>query len=791
MVSHQIDLNSKRAYEARLSRKIGKTGFMILSGLAGVFAIGAIALGWAEGVRYGLILLSPTMLCLVPALWWKRYLSVLPVKGSSLNDRLSQELLADLDPKVELSVPTIWAKLGRNWQALFIMNHLLIAPDSITSQMEQSTSQDINSAFQIASNIADSVGSQVIEAGFVAAGLMLASPAVNNLIISYKAKPEDIRTVATWLGRNLVEFDNRNKQNFGGIGRDWAFGYTPLLNRFGLNISLSIIRNATHFGWLTRSKGVLSIEAALENHANAIAIVGQVGIGKSNSVYALAQCLIEGQVSKDLAYHQVVAIDATDIVSNIHRSGDIEYIMMSLANEAAHAGHIILFLDDAEAFLNEGLGSFDGAQILQSIIGSRNVPIILALTPNGYEMIKAKSPSLGSLLTPIVLTEPSEADTIHVLEDTTIGLENKHHVMIAYEALLAAYNLSGRYNTDEAYPGRAIKLLSQAVAYSSNSIVSRTSVEQAIEASHGVKVGSAAPAEAEELLNLEARIHTRMINQDQAVSVVANALRRARAGVTSPKRPVGSFLFLGPTGVGKTELAKALAGTYFHDESNMIRLDMSEYQNPDDVSRLLSDGSNETKSLILAVRQKPFSVVLLDEIEKAHPNVLNLLLQLLDEGQLTDSQGRTVSFRDCIIIATSNAGAQSIRKHIELKEDIKAFHDSLIEEIIKTGQFKPELINRFDEVVIFRPLNQEELAEVVKLMLNEVNQTLNQQNIIISLTDAAITKIVSTGYDPTFGARPMRRVLQKAVEDTIASKILKGEAQPGDHVILDASDLNL
>ncbi|HTB48527.1 MAG TPA: AAA family ATPase, partial [Verrucomicrobiae bacterium] len=329
------------------------------------------------------------------------------------------------------------------------------------------------------------------------------------------------------------------------------------------------------------------------------------------------------------------------------------------------------------------------------------------------------------------------------------------------------------------------------VTHHHDSIVTAASVQEAIEQTRGVKVGSAAPTEADALLHLEDDIHRRMINQTYAVSAVASALRRARAGVTNPRRPIGSFLFLGPTGVGKTELAKAIAATYFGSEASLVRLDMSEYQQPDDVQRLLSTGETDTASLLMSVRQQPFAVVLLDEIEKAHPNVLNLLLQLLDEGKLTDRSGRPASFKDCIIIATSNAGAQTIRERISHGQTLESFAPQLIDELINSGQFKPELVNRFDDMVLFRPLNNDELAQVAKLLVVEVNKTLTNQNISAELTPAAIQAIVEHGNDPRLGARPMRRVLQRAVEDTIAQKILKGELQPGDHIILDTPDLAL
>jgi ATP-dependent Clp protease ATP-binding subunit ClpA len=426
-----------------------------------------------------------------------------------------------------------------------------------------------------------------------------------------------------------------------------------------------------------------------------------------------------------------------------------------------------------------------------SIVQGGAVPLILAMSPSDHQRLRVKNQSLASLLTPVVLQELDEQGVMRVLEDTAAGLESREHVLIGYLALHEAYRLSGRYEQDEAYPGKAIKLLTQAISHADNSIVTAESVQQAIEQTRGVKAGTAAPAEADTLLHLEDQIHQRMINQVQAVKVVSSALRRARAGVANPRRPLGSFLFLGPTGVGKTELAKAIAATYFNAEANMIRLDMSEYQQPEDVSRLLSDGHEERASLIMNIRRQPFSVVLLDEIEKAHPNILNLLLQLLDEGQLTDTAGKTVSFKDCIIIATSNAGANTIRERVGKGEELESFKDEFTDELINSGQFKPELLNRFDEIVLFRPLNPDELAQVVGLMLVEINQTLAQQNISVQLTPAAIAKIVTEGNDPRLGARPMRRTLQRAVEDTVAQKILKGEAQPGDQVTLDEPDLSI
>lgn len=788
-IMNELNLNSSRAYSARLGAKIGSRGYHLLAGGSAIFIVLALAAIITSNNKIAFVLLSPATFCLVAATWWKLYLSVLPVNGTDLASRLSKECLAALPNNTSLTTTQLWQALKNDWQSYFMIHHLLLTSEIVDPQIIAGNDNLVNQVFNLAKQIADNNNSEVIEVGYISAALLYYSPGVVKTLVAQKSSGEDILNVVNWLARKLVEDKNRANVKFGGIGRDWSFGFTPLLNKFGFNVSLNIQSHGANFGWLTSSDTVTSLENAFTKNAQAIALIGPVGIGKTTSVYAFAQRLIEGKTKRSLAYHQIISINATDILSVARAANDLERIMISLTNEASHAGHIILFLDDAEAFFSQSPGSFDASQILQSIIQSRYVPLIISLSPQEFERIKAKNSTLASLITPIIVSEMNKEQVMRVLEDQAIGLESQYKVLITYSALITTYNLSDRYDQDTAYPGKAIKLLTQAIELAEQSVVSSHTIEQALEKSKGLKVGSASPIEADELLNLESIIHERMINQSDAVKTVSNSLRRSRAGVTSPKRPIGSFLFLGPTGVGKTELAKSLAATYFRAESNIIRLDMSEYQNSSDVKRILSAGENEANNLILSVRKQPFSVVLLDEIEKAHPNILNLLLQLIDEGNLTDSDGRSVSFKDCIIIATSNAGAQSIRDRVEKGEELNNFKDQLIDEVIKAKLFKPELINRFDDIVLFRPLNQAELTEVVKLMLIEINKTLSPQNIKVNLTEPAINKIVSIGYDPKYGARPMRRTLQKTVEDTVAQKILKGEANAGDTINLDVNDL--
>ncbi|HET8709395.1 MAG TPA: AAA family ATPase [Candidatus Saccharimonadales bacterium] len=785
----ELDLHNLRATKARFSRVLSTTSYRILI-VTTFICIPPAVLCYLQDLRHLAFGLAAIALgCFIFASWWRDDLYDLPVGGTDLNSRVSRDALLLLPAHGDLSPLTTWEALSKHWQSRFITNRFLISAAVIGEHLSGDP-LDMPAVWQNAVMIADSAGSKTIEVGHIAGALLLTSPGMHTLFSQLKLDSKDIDSVVAWLSRG-IELMHAGRPNFGGIGRDWAHGFTQLLNRYGHNVSLSVESSGAHFDWLAASDGVKAIKNAFAQGAGAVALIGETGVGKTSHVSALAQLLLQESQDRNLEHRQIISLNPSLIISSAQRPGEIEHIVIQLLTEAMHAGHIMLFMDDAQLFFTSGTGAFDATQIMLPVVQSHAIPMIFAMTPRDYQALKAKNNTFASLLMPVILKDPPEADVMRVLEDTVLGLEHRHKVLITYDALKEAYRLSGRYEQEVAYPGKAILLLEQSLAYASQGVVTATSVQQAIEQTRGVKVTTAAAAESDTLLHLEDKIHERMINQSRAVSVVASSLRRARAGVTNPKRPIGSFLFLGPTGVGKTELAKAISATYFGSEDNMIRLDMSEYQQESDVARLLSDGSSNSNSLIRSVRQQPFSVVLLDEIEKSHPNILNLLLQLLDEGTLTDVGGRAASFKDCVIIATSNAGAGTIRERVERGEQLEAFEKVFIDELITSNQFKPELLNRFDEIVLFRPLNAAELAQVVQLMMSEVNQTLAPQNITVQLTPAAVQKIVEVGYDPRLGARPMRRTLQRAVEDTIAQKILRGEAKPGSSLVLDVPDLSL
>jgi ATP-dependent Clp protease ATP-binding subunit ClpC len=779
-----LNLSSTRAKKARLAMRLKKGGYMAWASVAVVGGLGALYLLLLENNQLGYFGVAISLFAIMWVVWFKAELIKLPPKNpaAGVDDLLDADFLARL--KNPVTPRSAWTAMTGHWQEIFITNKLLLDPKMVeTSLSDRET--DMNQVWQLAYKLQASHSTSGLSAGTVASALILSSPQLTDFLTTNNIRPEDTLQVYDWLSR-VLEYRQLPKPYFGGIGRDWAFGFTPNLERFSTNVSAQVQNGAGHAHFMSRSSSIDAMIKILNQSVGGLAIVGNTGIGKTSAVYALAERLLQDKSLGPIKDHQIVALNASMILSSA--KNDLERVMLTLFGEAIQAGNMIIFLDEAQLFFQQGIGSFDLSQILLPVVQNRRLKLICAFNATDFQRLKVSNSALAAAFTPVVLTEPPKEEVLKIVEDSALGIEHRTRTVMTYEAVREAYRLSGQYVQSMAYPGKAISLLEQSTSYAEQNAITAKSVQQCVEKTLGVKVGGVQGQEADTLLHLEDRIHERMVNQTRAVKVIANALRRARAGVANTKRPIGSFLFLGPTGVGKTELAKSLAATYFGDERNMIRLDMSEYQQASDVSRILASGS-ESEGLLLAIRKQPFSVVLLDEIEKAHSGVLNLLLQLLDEGQLTDENGQPASFRNAIIIVTSNAGANDIIARINQNQSLEEFERPLIDKLIAAGVFRPELVNRFDEVVLFRPLNQQELGQVARLMLGEVNRNLANQNISVELTQAALDSLVVQGYDPQFGSRPMRRVIQRTVEDAVAQKILSGQAHPGSKIVLDLPDL--
>jgi ATP-dependent Clp protease ATP-binding subunit ClpC len=654
---------------------------------------------------------------------------------------------------------------------------------------------DSRAVWEEADTIRLRIKAPTISAATLTAALIRTAHEVGPFLAQYQLDADDIIAGAQWSYDVEQGIALRAKpRHDGGIGRDWSFGYTPLLNQFGINLSEHI-----HYNTLLDS-GVPTRESVLQQATHLltqggrsnVALVGGLGSGKTSLVQILARRLMQGDpsVPRSLHYNQIIALDPSALIASARGRGELEDLVQHLCYEAVNAKNTILFLDDAQLFFEEGNGSVDLGNVLLPILQGGALKLIMTMDEQRWLRIAQNSAALSQHINRVMVQPTDEQETMRYMEDQTLLYEYRGKVTYTYQALVAAYRLSSRFLGEQVMPGRALKMLEIAADYAENGTVTRHSVQQAIEQTQGVKVSTADTAdERQTLLQLEDRIHERMINQTRAVQVVSDALRRARAGVRNEQRPIGTFLFLGPTGVGKTELAKSVAAVFFGGEDRIVRIDLNEYSNETDVQRLIAAAAQDQHSLTAQIARNPFSVVLLDEIEKAHPNVLNTLLQMLDEGILRDINNREVSFRDAVVIATSNAGAELIREHIEKGEKLQDFEEQFTNELIGANVFRPEFLNRFDEIVLFRPLTPDELVQVIDIILKGVNKNLAPQKLSVAVDDDAKRLLVNAGYDPRLGARPMRRIVQRVVENIVANQMLSGQAVPGAQIHITAADV--
>lgn len=776
-----LNLHSQRAQNAKLAGYVRGIWVTLLIALSVALVIGGLAM-LVLNIAAGWFIFSLAVLPAMYVEWYNGELKNLPVDSSStsVDGWLEGDILARLpDNATPKQVANI---VGGVRSGMFFAVRFGITAgflDNIASDDPKEMADVWSTAYELRQQ----TGSPVIHGGILIYALLKTFPAHEAVLAQMHLDIEHLVDGIKWYDQinRLVSEQSRPKKT-GGIARDWSFGYIPLLKRFAINLSESA--NNTFTVKLDEHQQVLNqmIETLGSKGRQNVALVGGVGAGKTTILRSFAQRLLDGseKIPSTLRFRQVFLLDSSALISAAPGRGELEGLILRVLNEAYTAKNIIICLDNAQLFFEEGVGSVDLTNVLLPILEAGNLRIIMTMDEQKLLQIGRRNPGLINALNKIMVSPANQAETIKVMQNKIIMTEYQRNVTYTYQALNEIYRLSERYIHDLEMPGRAINLMETAAGYASNKLVTQNSVQEAIEKTLDVKVGVAnVESEREVLLNLEDRIHERMINQTKAVRAVADALRRARAGVRDQDRPIGTFLFLGPTGVGKTELAKALADVYFGGEDRIIRLDMNEYVTNEDVARLIADGADDPNSLTARAMKQPFSVVLLDEIEKAHPNVLTTLLQLLDEGILRDIRNREVSFRDAIVIATSNAGSDRIREYIERGYQLDQFEKQFTDELINSNQFKPEFLNRFDEITVFRPLNKPELIQVVDLMLAGINKTLSYQKISVNVAEDAKLFLVDKGYDPRLGARPMRRVVQRAVENTVAKKMLGGKVTPG------------
>ena len=555
-----------------------------------------------------------------------------------------------------------------------------------------------------------------------------------------------------------------------------------------------------------------TIQILSRRRKNNPVLIGEPGVGKTAVAEALAQKICEGDVPDNLRGKRLVSLDLTSMIAGTKYRGDFEERVKAVLREVENCRNVILFIDELHNIVGAGSaeGAIDAANILKPALGRDALQMIGATTLEEYRLHIEKDAALERRFQPIRVSEPNPQECLHILYGVRQRLEKHHHLTIADEALEAAVRLSVRYIGDRWLPDKAIDLLDEAASRARMQsfsapglprVVLEDDIAQMVSQWTGIPAASITQDESRKLIQMEATLSDRVMGQDDAVKAVSAAVRRSRVGLGDPDRPIGSFLFLGPTGVGKTELCRALAEALFGDEKAMIRVDMSEYMERHAVSRLIGSppgyvGHEEGGQLTEAVRRKPYSVVLFDEIEKAHEDVFNLFLQVMEDGRLTDSLGRKVDFRNTVIVMTSNIGAKTITENRSplgfsaqgpgtgrTDQDIRAM---VFKDLRRT--LRPEFLNRVDEIIVFHQLSRADLRRIAQKLLNAVSGRVEQIGIHLKVDDSALNELVSRGFDPLYGARPLRRAIRTAIEDPAAEMVLSGRLSEGDTAFVQSSD---
>lgn len=537
---------------------------------------------------------------------------------------------------------------------------------------------------------------------------------------------------------------------------------------------------------VARDTETTAIFRAIEGGGKSVVLVGEPGVGKMAIIEGIAALMVEEKVPKILQDKRLLRIDLPRIVSAQGGQGAGERLLYALS-EAAHARNVVLILEDIHQLVGAGGQGIDLASIVASELSKGYMFVLCTTTPNAYAQHVERS-ALGSRLERITVQEPEFDKAMRMVEANVGFIEHERGVVFTYMAVESAVRLSSKFVADTALPEKALTLLREAGARAKTRggvpcWATHEDVAALIEEKTNVPVSAIASDETAKLLSLEEKIRERVVGQEDAVIAVSSAIRRARTSMRSQNRPIANFLFLGPTGVGKTELAKATAAVFFGDESRMVRFDMSEYQNKESVARLIG-GNGESGLLTEAIRKAPFSLLLLDELEKAHPDLLNVFLQVMDDGRLTDGLGRTVDFTNVILIATSNAGTLYIQDEVAKGTSLAVIKEGLMETELRTT-YRPEFLNRFDDVIVFHPLTSEDVVAIAYLLSASIAKRLSEKGILLKVTDAAVHDLAAMGYDPKFGARPLRRVMQDKIENGLADLLLRGSVAPRDTIIVE------
>lgn len=628
-------------------------------------------------------------------------------------------------------------------------------------------------------------------------------PSMQAMLLDLGIKQSALANALEWIrmhGRLKRQIARRARgsrgRSKGDTNRAMTAIATPFLNSFSVDLTRSAM-----FGQLEpligRNHEIEAIFRAFQGGGASVILVGEHGVGKRAMVHGIADLMVAERVPDVLQDHRLVEIDVARLLSGVSPA-EAEDRLLTMLTELETAGNIILSIPHVEKLVGITIGqqqSMDVASVLTQELGKRNFLTIATTTPDAYARVIA-SQSLGSVFQKIDIDEPDVDTVIRVLAAKAAYIEYKHGVWFSYAALERAAQMARKFLRDVRVPYSAIEVCSESALHSrslrgAQALVTPEDVAAVIADKTKIPLTAVTQDEGAKLMRLESEMHRRVVGQDEAVSLVANSLRRSRAELRSGSRPIANFLFLGPSGVGKTELTKTIAEVYFGSEQQMIRLDMSEFQDSSAVSRLIGRAGEQGSGLLTeAVRQKPFSLILLDEIEKADAGILNLFLQVMDDGRLTDSVGRVIDFTNAILIATSNAGTPFVQAQMRAGTPIEQIKNQLIHGELKEN-FRPEFLNRFDAIVLFQPLTQDQIESVARLMLGAIGKKLAERGIVLEATPGGIASLARAGFDPEFGARPLRRVIQDRVENQIAGLLLQNQVSRNDTIVVDESGVHV
>ena len=660
---------------------------------------------------------------------------------------------------------------------------------------------------QFAYKLAKELGGKYVTTMDLMAAYILLEEERAHLLVKKNLQEKDILQILRW-ARSAYPEEERPRSfeitvGGGGIGEWLAVGWTPETAEFTRNFTYEITSDDVSIVGREEEYERLK-EELLKLENNNVVLIGEAGVGKEQLVRKLAIDCYKNALDHALGYKTILELLVGSLLAGATSQGELEERVKAIIDEISHAGNIILYIPEFQDMIGGSSFSLDLSGALAPYMKDGQLPVIATMTEGNYKTYFEKS-SLHELFSPITLNEPTPQQAEIMVMEKISEIEKNQNSIVTYAALKIATEYAGRYTQNLSLPGSAIELLADAISSlhdtkdagfydkTQKRLLTDTLVLKTIEGRTKIALSEPSDSEKTLLLHLEDRLHQSIIGQDEAITVIAEAMRRLRSGVESVNRPI-SFLFLGPTGVGKTETAKTLSKVYFGGEQNMIRLDMSEYAELDGQKRLLGalPGQGEERGeLTEKVRDHPYSLILLDEFEKAHPSILSLFLQILDDGRITDNKGRTISFINTIIIATSNAGSEYIREAVENgKASTPTFTKELLTYLQEQNIFKPELLNRFDGVVTFHPLTEPEIEKVTAILLRDLAEKMQEKNISLTYANSVFKKIAHEAYNKEFGARPIRRYLQGTIEELLAQGLLQNSIHHGDQVTVDVDNNN-